>query len=127
MKKRNTLFHGELGEYNTVWNTVVRLLGTVEAGDVKRNLPETYKNLAMYVNSRAVDCYKMEGVNVRHPDWKVPSFYGMKEDLKEKLKEEKKHMVLAYDSEWLLHTVREWLVSRGFPVRKENRPNARSK
>ena len=126
MRKRNTLFHGELGKYNTVWNTVVRLLGTVEAGEVKKNLPETYKNLAMYVNSRAVDCYNIEGVNVRHPDWRVPSFYGMKEELKVKLKEEKKHMVLAYDSEWLLLTIKEWLVAKGFPVRKVDTRNART-
>lgn len=111
MKKRNTLFHGEFGQYNTVWNTIVRLLGESQAREVRNKLPETYKSLAMDMNTLANRSYKEDGVNVRHPDWKVPSFYGMKEDLKEKLREEKKHMVLAYDSRWLYVNVREWLVA----------------
>lgn len=110
MNKRNTRFDGNLGEYNTVWNTLVRNLGKTKASDFKRYSRERYKRLAIEINSSANEYLNLYGINVRHPNVKVPSFYGMTEGLKEKLKEEKKHMVLAYKSEWLDSKVKEWII-----------------
>lgn len=112
MIKRNTHFHGEIGQYNTVWNTLVRTLGEQKAMRIKSSNPELYKSLALHVNTAANSSYRNQGLNVRHPNWKVPSFYGMKEELKEKLKKQKKHMVLAYESKWLEDIISEWLLTK---------------
>lgn len=80
---RNDLFTGKLGTYNTTFNALVRKLGMSKANEIRQN-KELYKDLNFTISGNANKAYHTTG-NVRHPKFKVPAFYGMKQEIFETL------------------------------------------
>lgn len=105
---RNANYTGETGQFNTVWNTLVRVLGLTKAKEIRSN-KELYKDLSFFINEAANFSYRELSTNVRHPKWKVPAFFGMSENTFNKLKNQKRAYVAAYQSDWLLSKVSFWL------------------
>lgn len=113
---RNSNFTGQVGEFNTTYNSLVRMFGKTKADELKLN-KELYKNLNFFINGEANSSDK-NGKDVRHPKVKVPAYYGMTEEMKEKLSQQRKSYVNAYKSEWLQNKINEFL--------KENNPKENS-
>jgi len=113
---RNSNFTGQVGEFNTTYNSLVRMFGKTKADELKLN-KELYKNLNFFINGEANSSYK-NGKNVRHPKFKVPAYYGMTKEMKEKLSQQRKSHVSSYKSEWLQNKIDEFL--------KENNPKENS-
>ena len=109
-KSRNSNFTGETGEFNTTYNSLVRMFGKSQTDKLKLN-KELYRDLNFFINGQANASYK-EGKNVRHPKFKVPAFYGMKEEMYKELAPQKKAYVSAYKTEWLQNKINEFLSQR---------------
>ena len=110
-KTRNDSFTGSEGKFNTTFNTLVRLKGMKEANTLKKN-KSFYKELNFEVNNLANQSFH-KGINVRHPKFKVPAFYGMKSDMYETLSSQRKAYVSAYETTWLSKTVTSILEEYG--------------
>lgn len=107
MIKRTDRFTGEVGEYCTTFNALVRLLGKQEAKIIQKS--KGYKNLHFALYNAADEHKIVYGEDVRHPNWKVPAFYGMKEEMAKKLESKNSKLVAAYKSDWLLDWLKEFL------------------
>ena len=110
-KTRNDAFTGLEGKFNTTFNTLVRLLGIEEANTIRKD-KSFYKELNFEVNNLANESYH-KGVNVRHPNFKVVSFYGMKSEMYETLSSQRKAYVSAYETTWLNKTITSILEEYG--------------
>ena len=91
----NDKFNGSPGEYSTLFNMCVRIIGHKNTQCLQKS--DTYKRIAFYINNAA----NKEENNIRHPEYKVRPWYGMKEEAKELLSYQDKEWVSAYNSEWL--------------------------
>jgi len=106
--KRTDKFTGELGEYCTTFNALVRLLGKEEA-KIIQNSKEDYKGLNFALYKAATEHKTVYGEDVRHPNWKVPAFYGMKKEIAKELESKNSRLVAAYKSDWLFEWLKEFL------------------
>ena len=104
---RNSNFTGQTGEFNTTYNSLVRMFGKTKTDEFKLNR-ETYKELNFYLNSEANLSFK-DGNNVRHPKFKVPAYYGMTEEMYKKLSLQRMAYVAAYKTKWLENKINEFL------------------
>tara|TARA_S200002703_G_scaffold120502_1_gene106331 strand:+ start:706 stop:1452 length:747 start_codon:yes stop_codon:yes gene_type:complete len=111
---RNSNFTGQIGEFNTTYNSLVRMFGKTKADEFKLN-KELYKDLNFFINGEANTSYR-NGENVRHPKFKVPAFYGMGEELYKELAPQRKAYVSAYKTEWLESKINEFFK---IPSKKE--------
>lgn len=107
MIKRTDRFTGEPGEYCTTFNALVRLLGFEDAKSIQKS--EGYKNLHFALYEAADEHERVYGEDVRHPNRKVPAFYGMKEEIAKKLESKNSKDVAAYRSDWLFDWLKEFL------------------
>ena len=105
---RNSNFTGQTGEFNTTYNSLVRMFGEPKANELKSN-KELYRDLNFFINKEANVSYK-KGKNIRHPKFKVPAFYGMSEELYAELAPQRKAYVSAYKTEWLEGKIKEFLM-----------------
>lgn len=108
MIKRTDKFTGEVREYCTTFNALVRLLGKAEA-KIIQNSKEDYKSLNFALYKAATEHKTVYGEDVRHPEGKVPAFYGMEEEISKKLETKNSRLVAAYKSDWLFDRLFEWL------------------
>ena len=105
--KRSDRFTGEVGEYCTTFNALVRLLGKQESKIIQES--KGYKNIHFALYNAANEHKTVYGEDVRHPKWKVPVFYGMKEEIAKKLESKNSKLVAAYKSDWLFDWLKEFL------------------
>ena len=75
MIKRTDRFTGEVGEYCTTYNALVRIVGKEEA-KIIQNSKEDYKSLNFAIYKAATENKIVYGKDVRHPKWKVPAFFA---------------------------------------------------
>lgn len=106
MIKRTDKFTGELGEYCTTFNALVRLRGKTEAKIIQKS--KVYKDLNFSLYNAATEHKTIFGEDVRHPNWKVPAFYGMKKEISEKLESKNSKLVAAYKSDWLFNWLKDF-------------------
>ena len=108
MRQRNAEFNIDRDKYNTVFNEIARQLGgQKEAQEFRENNKEHYSKICLEISKSADN----DKVNVRHPNWKVPAFYGMSEEIKEQLKNNSSNYVSAYLSTWLKDKI-EFILSK---------------
>lgn len=103
---RNSNFTGQTGEFNTTYNSLIRIFGKAKTNELKSN-KELYKDLNFFINKEANVSYR-NGKNVRHPKFKVPSF-SMSEEMYKGLAPQRKAYVSAYKTEWLEDKIKEFL------------------
>ena len=108
MIKRTDRFTGEVGEYCTTYNALVRIVGKEEA-KIIQNSKEDYKSFNFALYRAATEHKTVYGEDVRYPNWKVPAFYGMKKEMSEKLESKNSRVVTAYKSEWLFKWIKDFL------------------
>ncbi len=104
--KRSDKFTGEVGEYCTTYNSLVRILGREEANEIKNS--QGYKNLHFAIYNAASKHKTVFGESVRHPKWKVPAFYGMKKEMAKELESKNSRLVSAYKSDWLFKWLKDF-------------------
>lgn len=107
MIKRTDRFTGEVGEYCTTFNALVRLLGMQEAKFIQES--KGYENLHFALYRAANEHKTVYGEDVRHPKRKVPAFYGMKEEIAKELESKNSRLVAAYKSDWLFEWLKDFL------------------
>ena len=110
MIKRTDRFTGEVGEYCTTYNALVRIVGKEDAKIIKKN-KKVYKSLHFALKEAATEHKTVYGEDVRHPNIKVPAFYGMKKEMFEKLEKEKSSVVSAYKSDWLFEWIEKLMIN----------------
>ena len=108
MIKRTDRFTGEVGEYCTTYNALVRIVGKEEAKSIQKS-KEVYKSLNFALYKAATEHKTVYGEDVRHPNWKVPAFYGMKKEMSEELESKNSRVVAAYKSDWLFEWIKDFL------------------
>jgi len=97
---RSAKYTGKIGDYNTVFNSTVRILGMKRAKEI-RSSNEFYAYVCSTVYDQALKYWEVNGEDLLHPKGKVDAWYGMTEEQKIELEEEKKNPVYAYKSKWL--------------------------
>ena len=110
MIKRTDRFTGEVGEYCTTYNALVRIVGKEEAKIIQKS-KEVYQSLNFALKKAATEHKTVYGEDVRHPNIKVPAFYGMKKEMFEKLENKKSRVVAAYKSDWLFEWIKELMIN----------------
>ena len=105
---RNSNFAGQLGEFNTTYNSLVRMFGKTKTDELKSN-KKLYKDLNFFIYGEA-EVSKKNGEDVRHPKYKVPAFGGMNQKLYRELAPQRKAYVSAYKTEWLEGKIKEFLI-----------------
>ena len=108
MIKRTDKFTGEVGKYSTTFNALVRMLGKQEARSIQQS-KEVYKDLNFALYKAASEHKVVFGEDVRHPNWKVPAFYGMKKEMAKQLENKNSKLVAAYKTDWLYEWLKEFL------------------
>ena len=128
MLLRTDKFTGKVGEYCTTYNALVRLTSQAEANEIREN-SEMYKNLNFAIANAANTHLDKYGENLRHPNKKVPAFFGMKNGIAEELKDKNKSVVNAFKTKWLFafinnlfkeNTIRITKLKEGYIIKKEN-------
>ena len=99
MSLRSDKFEGQTGKYNTVFNALVRRYGYKIAKYIQQS--SNYEIICQDLTRLAKYWKDHKNQNVTHPNYKVPAWYGMTEEVKEKLKNENKRLVTAYETDWL--------------------------
>ena len=111
---RNSNFTGQIGEFNTTYNSLVRMFGKTKTDELKSN-KKLYKDLNFFIYGEA-KVSKKNGEDVKHPKYKVPAFDGMNQKLYRELANQRKAYVLAYKTEWLEGKIKEFFK---IPSKKE--------
>ena len=103
---RSAKYTGETGDYNTVFNSTVRLLGMKSAKEL-RSAKKDYDEICSTVYDQAKKYWEYNGEDLLHPKGKVDAWYGMTEEQRKDLELEKKNPVYAYKTKWLNELLEE--------------------
>lgn len=97
---RSDKFDGPEGEYNTVFNTIVRDIGLDNAIKLKSS-KSVYDVICTSLYNRSKYFKNVKKQIVTHPNFHVPAFYGMPKSIKEKLDKKSNSQVIAYNTPWV--------------------------
>ena len=117
MLSRTDKFTGEVGEYCTTYNALVRLTSQAKANEI-REYKDFYRTLNYNISNSANNHLDKYGENLRHPNRKVPAFYGMKDKIAEELERKNGDKIFAYKTKWLFSYLNSLFKENNFRITK---------